>query len=1014
VTLSFGESKLKLPVKDNVGQTVTWKDLAYSFDINSESMKTTDLEVALFDKNMLRSDVLIGKCPSISLTKSVAENGIKGVPVVLQAELPPDRSGKPSGRVEIELKIDPPRPKDDDLKVNSNFVNGYLFIRKVICSNLRNTETMGTLDPYVVLQLGEEKLKLPTRKDAGADCVWDHLDFKPSVTAAVVQTGSIQVQVWDGDNLLKDDLVGEASVRLVSAGVEIGAPVELRCELQSKNTKPGSGNSGVVVILASVHPPDRVIAPPSASMPALPETFKEGTIFISSIQAFGLKNTELFGKQDPFVVVKVGDFFNSRTAVLKDSGSDLIWSDLDFRIKVRPEFIKDGFIEFSVVDENNILKNTTIGTGRTPIRRLAARLGKEQKHSVTVEDAKGKVVGRLEVGAEMRETIPDADKKLPEGFVSGLLHIVRIQSHGLKNLELFGKQDPYIKLKCGAWQARTYTQNEAGGDVLWDFLDFRADVTAAELMSGKAVLAVEAMEDDTIVDKSIGTGVALLDKVRTIGEEVELNIELRDSSDKASGRLTVWVVLEERPPEGDYEVSKDFTNGYMHIRRVCVFELANTEWFGKADPYVQLKFGAFNEKTNPLKDKGGDAIWDYLDFKTDITADILKSEQLVVTVKDLNSSLVGDTVIGSGSVFVKKGGANVGKDVEISVPLTNAKGKPAGRAVVYLVVNPPENTNYVLKEGFKFGTFNVVRIQTFDLKNTELFGEADPYIVLKLGPWTDKTYTKQDAGGTVLWDHLDMRCDVTDEVVTTAELEISAWDENLASKDKLIGTAVTRIIKAGASVGSEVELPVKLLDDKGKPAGRVVVYCSVIEDAIMEIPESFKRGELHIKRVSATNLKNTEWFSGTPNCYCKLELDDFNAVTPTVDGLNPVWDRTDYKTIVSAKTVKGREVKVQLWNKNSLRADVLIGEADIPLRRSGSKLNGDIDIFSDLFDVKGAVVGRSTLLVRLSELPPDPEANLGLPATFTHGIVEIVKVQCFGLKNKEFLGKQVSLYFVYC
>jgi hypothetical protein len=967
-------------------------------------MLSNHLEISAFDKNVLRKDVLIGKSPKLSLTRA-ASAGLNGNDIVLSGDIQTD--GKSTGRYEVVLALFRAEKNADDMQVQADFLEGYVQVHKVSLSSLLNTELMGKQDPFVKLIIGDTTLQTGTMDNAGAEAVWDHLDLKFTVTREQLQSDNLEIQVWDENNT-GNTLIGKALLRITKAGVEIGKPVELSCELKNDSKKGKISAAGNAIIVMSAHPPEKVILPPSLN---LPSDFQEGTIELLSIQAFGLKNTELLGKPDPFVVVKIGKSFEYKTPTFKDSGSDVLWDDLGVRTTVTPQQIPDGSINFSVFDENNIKKNSLIGSGSVLLRRLVSRLRKEQEISVNLVDAKGKATGRLAVRAIMSDTIPSKDKKLPEGFKSGILRIVRIRSFDLRNTELVGKQDPYVKLKLGSWSARTYTQENMGGDCLWDYLDLRADITAEELTSGNVSLFVEAMDDNVTFDTSIGTQSVSLQRVRSIGEEVEESVELFDSNKKPSGRLSVWMVLEERPPDVEPEVCSTFSNGYLHIKRICVFDLANREWFGKADPYVALQLLTWTEKTNSLTNKGGDAIWDFLDYKVDVTADVLKNEKIIVTAKDNNSKLVGDTIIGVGSASLRKAGAIINKEVEVNLPLFDPKHptKQTGRAVIYMSAYPPEELQYSIPEDFKFGTLNIVRIRTFDLKNTELVGEADPFVVLKFNEWTDKTYTQDDAGGTVLWDFLDMKCDVTDESILNTDLQVAAWDENKGRKNAFIGSGSIKLLKATANLGSEVEFSVQLLDEKNKNAGRVVIYCMISEESILEIPDSFVKGELAITRISVSKLKNTELFGGKPNCYAKIELGKFSQSTSVVNqnGLNPVWDRLDYKTTVSAQTIKAREITVELWNKNSMRNDVLIGTAQLSLRRAGAKLNKETEIFGELLDSKGEVSGRATLMVRLKELPPDVEPDLDLPSKFKNGIIEVLRITAFGLKNKELVGKQV-------
>ena len=77
------------------------------------------------------------------------------------------------------------------------------------------------------------------------------------------------------------------------------------------------------------------------------------------------------------------------------------------------------------------------------------------------------VATKVTIQAQIREKLPEEVKKLPEGFEKGMLHIFRIKTFDLANMELLGswdKQDPYIKVKFGQdYERKTMYLNNGGG-----------------------------------------------------------------------------------------------------------------------------------------------------------------------------------------------------------------------------------------------------------------------------------------------------------------------------------------------------------------------------------------------------------------------------------------------------------------------------------------------------------------------------------------------------------------------
>lgn len=90
-----------------------------------------------------------------------------------------------------------------------------LFVVKVIgCRLTRDTELFGKMDPYCLLQTGDQKAMTSIKKDAGKKCEWNE-----SFTFYVKQDDVIKFQVWDEDPGT-DDLVGEGVLTVSSSYIE--------------------------------------------------------------------------------------------------------------------------------------------------------------------------------------------------------------------------------------------------------------------------------------------------------------------------------------------------------------------------------------------------------------------------------------------------------------------------------------------------------------------------------------------------------------------------------------------------------------------------------------------------------------------------------------------------------------------------------------------------------------------------------------------------------------------------
>ena len=574
-------------------------------------------------------------------------------------------------------------------------------------------------------------------------------------------------------------------------------------------------------------------------------------------------------------------------------------------------------------------------------------------------------------------------------------------------------------MKLGEFSDRTPTQENAGSDAIFDFLDIKTEVTAPILENQR--LEVEVWEENTTGDTLLGTASTSIKKVTTFEEEVQFKMVLKTSKGEHAGRLLLFAKLEEKPLSADQAsellIPADFKLGVAYVRRICGFGLKNTDLFGglsKQDPYVMLKLGSWSAQTKVLDNAGTNCMWDLLDMEIDVGREAVESSAFEVQVMNKNN-LRAHSLIGSGITPIRMAGVKLGEVVELTTELKDSKGNAAGRIVLYVEVKVEEDeSTYALPADFQFGHFKVSRITAFNLRNTELMGLGmqDPFVVLALGDWSEQTFTKDDAGSDASWDFLSMGCDVYRDSVETQKLSVQVFDENSGRSNVLIGSAEISLMKCGAHLDEEVELKCTLLDDKQQnPAGKVVLYATVSRpEPELELPDTFKEGLLKIKRVSVFGLKNSEMFGlskGDP--YMRLQLNDFIAKTKALSnaGENPAWQHLDFETRCNVKTVKVGQLLVEAWDKNSITSDKKLSSCELPIKKAGGNLEKDVELSGVLKTDTGEDRGKVVVLAQLLPVAALSLPELQLPKDFQVGIIKFVKIQTIGLANKEWLGKQV-------
>lgn len=132
-------------------------------------------------------------------------------------------------------------------------------------------------------------------------------------------------------------------------------------------------------------------------------------------------------------------------------------------------------------------------------------------------------------------------------------------------------------------------------------------------------------------------------------------------------------------------VEAGFVKGMLLISSAQGFKLPNKEITGKGDPYISFKLGAWDARSKTLFNAGGNTVWNDMDLSTLVTADDLRTHALTVQVYDENN-LRGDSLIGSGSLVLKRPANKIGTEVEVSVPLSDKRGRSAGRVVLKVQV----------------------------------------------------------------------------------------------------------------------------------------------------------------------------------------------------------------------------------------------------------------------------------------------------------------------------------------
>ena len=1009
-----GDDKYTTEVATDAHTHATWDNISCKFNIDKESLEKQTIKVKVWDDNTMRSDKLIGEGAVSAIAAAAALGEVTELEVVLKdgtgrIVLHANTTEKPPPAAEIPDEASALQSIPDD------FQKAVVRINKVSTHALKGTSMLSKLSPYVHLTCQDVGFasQLDTLSGVGPNATWDVLDLTFDVSSRQNAVAVMEVVVYE-DNLVTDRVIGRGKIRITSACAKLTEDVMLEADLVDET---GAVTGGSITLHLKATPPMKEVA--SLGKLHLSETFQQGILYVRRIKATNLKNVELVGKQDPYVSLKLTgvEGWGERTKALTDQGGEVVWDTLKVQAPVTATGLLEGqFLEVDVFDENSMRQDQRIGSIHLDLTRAAHMLGEEVEIGGELKGDKGQTTGHVVLVVEIREKTPEEVKVLPESFKEGSLRINRICTYDLKNTELVGKQDPYVVLSSGDWTAKTFAQIDAGGDVVWEYLQMAVPVTRAGI-EGAVGLDVKAMDQNIGFDAFIGAGKTALSSINTLGEEFELEVPLVDKNNRSAGKVVMFATLEEGLPvatpreTGPVVVDKAFHTGQLAVHKVVGLDLKNTEFMGSQDPYVRLTLGDWCGQTKVQAGAGANPVWDLLDLEADVTKETLEGpcRELEVVVMDQNS-MRADALIGTGSVTVHKVAEKVGQEVELKAHLVDKKGKEAGTLLVFCSLEQRvKEENLVVDPSFVFGQLIVDSIRTFDLKNMEWIGKQDPFVVLKMKDWEERTWTLDNAGGDVSWKNLDIRADVFKAGLDTGVMEVEVYDENNTG-NTLIGTGSVPIKRTGASIGTPVELRVPLTDKKGKSAGRLTLFARAESaEVVQDLPTSFKNGELAVRRITARGLTNKELF-GKSDPYVKLSLEGNDMVQTKVksgEGDNVTWDNLDYKFAVTDFVLRGKDMLVEVFDENSLRADTLIGRAETSMKAAGAsnKIGSSVEISVAIRDAVGRKTGRIILDAVLTEKAPEPEATLDLPKSFTVGNIRVTKVGLKNVKNTEWIGQ---------
>ena len=229
--------------------------------------------------------------------------------------------------------------------------------------------------------------------------------------------------------------------------------------------------------------------------------------------------------------------------------------------------------------------------------------------------------------------------------------------------------------------------DNCGSNAVWNDLYIEFDLSKD---SASELVCMSVYDENSVSNTLIGeVKFSIVEAVVKVGTHVQFTLNLPVNKKGISmGRLVVQAMVEVCD-EKESELA-DTWDGYFHISKIIANNLKNTELLkGHQDPFVKISVGKiFADKTCVNDSAGMNTHWDYLDFKFNLTAAVLKREKICIQVFD--SNFIKDSLIGCGETTMSKAGLFLGKTVELVVNLIDAQNKPSGKVVLFVTAKNKE------------------------------------------------------------------------------------------------------------------------------------------------------------------------------------------------------------------------------------------------------------------------------------------------------------------------------------
>ena len=738
-------------------------------------------------------------------------------------------------------------------------------------------------------------------------------------------------------------------------------------------------------------------------------------IFVSKISTTKLRNVEMMygDKNDVFLLMKFGDKWNAKTATVWEGGSDVSWSysesvDANMKWTATVSDIMSGSLSITAMDDNKMTSSKLIGVGEQQIVLSGALLQEGLAVSNTevlvevplFEKIGGKAAGTVSVtlliksapatvtttAAAAAETAAPA---APPAAVAAVTAPAPVSSAAATTATpvpssltaaavtaVTTAAAPAVITSAGKGATTSTSREISKAQTMSEAALQTSDspipsagpssvtaISISSIPSEAAVPSTEAlsksMKDCVIMKDSVSMNISYKSSSQTQQAESMQHTMQHTRSDNSTAVSTAPLSSQttSQPPSTLKSHEESMKMVTVFVSKISTTKLRNVEMMygDKNDVFLLMKFGdKWNAKTATVWEGGSDVSWSYSEsvdanMKWTATVSDIMSGSLSITAMDDNK-MTSSKLIGVGEQQIVLSGA-------------------------------------LLQEGLAVSNTEVlVEVPLFEKIGGKAAGTVSVTLLIKSAPITTAATAAAAA-----------------EATATAAAAVAAATPVTVVVATAAAAAAVRAVTSGV-VSAHTNANTDIDSNKSNTAAAAVTASSSLIPKEKELP--FLTGILHLKSIKCYGLKNVETM-GKNDPYIVLNFGAQNFTTAVAEnaGQEAAFEYLDFKINLSEESLKFENMTVSVFDKNSIRNDVLIGTNSISLKNILSRQNQDTEISLDVLDEKGKISGKIVLFLKLIPninnkiIVENIGVEVQVPFKYETVMLRIIRIKIFDLNT---------------